>query len=611
MTRANLGTTLPVQSHLAATFAADTAPVSLADALPSGGVTSQRILQVAITALRTVLSKPARFALLFALFPTPPGRTRTLTVDRIADSAVRAVATLRTIFAVAMRITGTITPDSLPARSAEALAGFGCARGPILTLASFTAVLAVRSVVALLFADFSLEAGNAIAGAVDVIAGRIVFAIAVDRTVLAVLQERARSIARRATPSRLAKALSGPGVTHLGVADVAFALFGATVPVPIVGTDPHAAVRSGPAGQTRTFSRGRIALGFVEAPALFRAVDPVRIARTRVQTLGTHKTRRANTLPGHVIAVRTVEAFTLFRAILAVPLALAPIRTHRSRITGRTNALTRLRVAISSVLAATIRLTLVAMFTLRTLLSTQRSGEARCAVTLAGHGIALAPVQALAHLGTVLAEAIGWALELTRRAPVTLRTATAAVLGVTGGVVLALAHLRTVRAPAIRWTVYIARLSDVSLVTAARFRRNALAVPTSGIANRLAPVEFLVLRISRAALFQDPLLVDAGGFVDNLRPHSVRRTPRRNGHAPLLVPLLVGDLPGGRHKHLVLLDLFADVRAFQIVIHYQLIQLGCSQGGRQDHNQAERSSVHQSYASHFVDSIKNSTQTLH
>lgn len=48
---------------------------------------------------------------------------------------------------------------------------------------------------------------------VDVIAGRIIFAIAVDRTVLAVLQERARSIARRATPSRLAKALSGPGVT--------------------------------------------------------------------------------------------------------------------------------------------------------------------------------------------------------------------------------------------------------------------------------------------------------------------------------------------------------------------------------------------------------------
>lgn len=45
------------------------------------------------------------------------------------------------------------------------------------------------------------------------IAGRIIFAIAVDRTVLAVLQERARPIARRATPSRLAKALSGPGVT--------------------------------------------------------------------------------------------------------------------------------------------------------------------------------------------------------------------------------------------------------------------------------------------------------------------------------------------------------------------------------------------------------------
>lgn len=144
-------------------------------------------------------------------------------------------------------------------------------------------------------------------------------------------------------------------------------------------------------------------------------------------------------------------------------------------------------------------------------------------------------------------------------------------MGVTGGVVFALAHLRTVRAPAIRWTVYITRLPDVSLITAARFRRNALAVPTTGIAHRLAPIEVLVLRVSRAALFQDSFLVDTGGFVDNLRPHSVRRTPRRNSHAPLLVPLLVGDFPGGRHKHLVLFDFFANIGAFEIIVDYQLI----------------------------------------
>lgn len=159
-------------------------------------------------------------------------------------------------------------------------------------------------------------------------------------------------------------------MTHLGVVDVAFALFGASFPVPIVGTNPHAAVRSGPAGKARTFSHGRITLGFVKAPALFRAVDAVRIARTRVQTLGTHKTWRTDALARHVIAVRPVEAFTLFRTVLAVPLALAPIRTHRPRITSRTNALTRLRIAASSVLASTIRLALVAVLTLWTLLGT-------------------------------------------------------------------------------------------------------------------------------------------------------------------------------------------------------------------------------------------------
>lgn len=370
MTGANLGTALPIQSHLAATLAADTAPVSLADTLPGRGVTGQRILQVAITALRTVLSKSTGFALLLTLCSGPTRRTRALAIDWIADSAVRAVTTLRTVLAIAMSITRSITPDSLPARGTEALASFGCARGPILTLASFTAVLTVRSVVALLFADFSFEAGNAITGAVDMIAGRIIFAIAVDRTVLAILQERARSIARRTTPSWFAKTFSGPGVTHLGVVGVTFALFGASFPIPIVGTNPQAAVSPSPAGEARTFSRGRITLGFVKAPALFRAVNTVRIARTRVQTLGTHKTRRADALPCHMVAVRPVEAFTLFRTILAVPLALAPIRTHRPRITSRTNALTRLRIAASSVLAPTVRLALVTVLTLGALLGT-------------------------------------------------------------------------------------------------------------------------------------------------------------------------------------------------------------------------------------------------
>lgn len=389
-----------------------------------------------------------------------------------------------------------------------------------------------------------------------------------DRTILAVLQERARSVARRAAPSRFAKTLSGPGVTYLSIAGVAFTLFAATFPKPIVGTYPHGAIRSGPPCQTRALPRSRITLGFVLTAALFRTVDPVGIARTRVQTLGAHKPRRADALPSHVVAIRPVEALTLLTTILAVPLTLAPIRTHRPRVTSRTNALTRLRIAVPSVLAPTVRLTLVAVLALRTLLCAQWSGESGRAVTLAGHGVALAPVQALAYLGAVLAEAVGRTLELAERAAVPLRAAAAPVLGVTRGVVLAPAYLRTVRAPAIGRAVYIARLSHVSLVTSARFRSDTLSMPAARIAHRLAPVEIFVLFIPSAALFQNPFLVDSGSFIHDFRPHSIRRTPGRNGHAPFLVPFLVGNFPRCRHKHLVLFDFFAHVWPFQIIVDH-------------------------------------------
>lgn len=171
MAGANLRAALSVQSHLAATLAADTAPVRFADALPRRGIASQRILQVAIAALRTVLSESARFAFLLTLFAGPSRRTGALAIDRIADTTVRAVALLGAVLAITMRIARSITADSLPTGRAEALTGFRSTRGPILALTSFATVLAVRSVIALLFAVFSLEAGNAIAGAVDVIAG--------------------------------------------------------------------------------------------------------------------------------------------------------------------------------------------------------------------------------------------------------------------------------------------------------------------------------------------------------------------------------------------------------------------------------------------------------
>lgn len=171
VTRAHLGTALPVQSHLAAALAADTAPIGLADAFPGRRVTGQRVLQMTVATLRAVLPKPTRVTLLFAPFSGPSRRARALAIHRIADSAVRAVTTLATILAIALGIARSVTSDPLPSRRAEALARLRSARGPILTVAPLATVLTVRSVVALLFAVLSLEAGNAIAGAVDVITG--------------------------------------------------------------------------------------------------------------------------------------------------------------------------------------------------------------------------------------------------------------------------------------------------------------------------------------------------------------------------------------------------------------------------------------------------------
>lgn len=103
-------------------------------------------------------------------------------------------------------------------------------------------------------------------------------------------------------------------------------------------------------------------------------------------------------------------------------------------------------------------------------------------------------------------------------------------------------------------------------------------MPTSRITDRHAPIQFGILLVPGAALFQDSFLVDTGGFVDDLRPYSIRRTARWNSNAPLLVPFLVGYFPGGRYEYLVLFDLFAHVRTLQIVVDYQLGKLSCRQG---------------------------------
>lgn len=114
------------------------------------------MLQTAVTGLRTVPSKPTRFALLIASFSGPTCRASTLTIDRITNSIIRAVASLRAILSKAVGITGTVAPNSLPSRSAKTLTRFRCTRGSIHTLTALAAILTVGPVTALLLTVFAV-----------------------------------------------------------------------------------------------------------------------------------------------------------------------------------------------------------------------------------------------------------------------------------------------------------------------------------------------------------------------------------------------------------------------------------------------------------------------
>lgn len=333
---------LSVISQRAAAFAADTTPISLADTFPRGGIASQCMLQTAIAALRTILPKPTRFTLLVTPFSGPSSRTRTLTIDWIADTVIRAVASFVAVLPEVMRITGSIAADTLPTRRTEALAALRRTRSPIQAFASLTAILAVGSIATLFLAIIAFVTGDAVTRPVDVVARRIVLAVARDRASLSVSQEWTRPVAQSATPAWIAQALSGPRMAHLGVIYIALALTGAVHPVSILRTDPRPTIRSCPTGSAVALPGGRIANGSIQTPARLRAVDAVLVAGARVQTFGTHKPRYANTLPSHMVTVGSVEALTLLLTPHAISPTLAAISTYRSGITGRTNTLTRL-----------------------------------------------------------------------------------------------------------------------------------------------------------------------------------------------------------------------------------------------------------------------------
>lgn len=216
------------------------------------------MLQTAITALRTILPKPTRFTLLVTPFSGPAGWARTLAIDRITYTVIRAVTPLGTILSVVVRITGSVATDSLPSGSTETLASLRCARGSIHTFTFLTAVLTVGSVAALLFTVFSVVTSNTVTSAVDVVARRVILAVAVNQTILSISQERTWSVAERTTPTGIAVTFSGPWMAHLGVIYNAFALSRAVLSESIIRTYPQSAVCSHPTGRTRTLAGSRV-----------------------------------------------------------------------------------------------------------------------------------------------------------------------------------------------------------------------------------------------------------------------------------------------------------------------------------------------------------------
>lgn len=272
------------------------------------------MLQAAIAALRTVLSKPTRFTLLITPFSSETSWARTLTIDRIADAVVRAVAPLGTILSEVMRVTGSIAANTLPTWRAEALTALRRTRSTIHAFTRLTTVLTIGSIAALFLAIVAFIAGNTVARSIDMVARRVILAVALDRATFSVPQERTWPVTQRATPAWFTQTLAGPWMTHPGIIHIAFALASAVCSETIIRTKPQPTIRSHPAGSAGTLSGGRIANGSIQTSARLRAVISVRIARTRIQTFGTHKSWCAHALPSHVIAIRSVEALTLLLA---------------------------------------------------------------------------------------------------------------------------------------------------------------------------------------------------------------------------------------------------------------------------------------------------------
>lgn len=341
-----------------------TSPTLLATTTTRRRLAGDRVLHLALTLVRAVVSEGSRLAFLIAALARPAGCTGAAATDGIAGGIVLALAGVATPVAIMIEITGSITLVVAPARRTQALSRLRSAFGSVLAVAREGTILSVAACRTALLALFALEARITQAGSIDVRALGSIAAVAVQLTIDAVLEEGAGSRAQIAAPANAALASTRLRVTQISVFHIALAGLVAVQSVLVHRAYAPLAAFSLPSGGAHALARAT-ACRIVLAVASLGAVQAVRVQRTLIHADLTHEAGRALAASGDVVAGGIIEAMALLLAFLAMTSGWALVGAHVARPAGCALAGSVMRIASSVVLAATVLLALHTVFPIR------------------------------------------------------------------------------------------------------------------------------------------------------------------------------------------------------------------------------------------------------
>lgn len=164
---------------------------------------------------------------------------------------------------------------------------------------------------------------------------------------------------------------------------------------------PFVTVNASPAIFARTFPGRMIAFGVVLTSTRLRAVHPVQMTGTRIQTSVAHESRNTLTCTSHVVTVATVETFARLVTSFSKVTRRTTICTNVARPAGRTKALTGRRITLAVVLALAFLFTFRPVSALWTWVRTQWTRPSGGALALARYMMARSFVGAPTHFGTM------------------------------------------------------------------------------------------------------------------------------------------------------------------------------------------------------------------